>query len=92
MLRDDPSLLSRPWAAADRARVFDTWRPLVALHMGLFYGGAFFWKLNSAFYDFASSCPSLFFVQLVEFWCGGDSLPSPDTDAHRRPPHCPPHR
>ena len=42
----DRALLFRPWAASDRAAVFEGLAPCLRAQASIFYAGAFFWKLS----------------------------------------------
>ena len=67
MMLKDRSLSSRAWTAADRAAVFDILAQCLRTQASIWYAGAFFWKLNAAFFD-PSNCPALFFLQLLDYW------------------------
>jgi len=70
-----PRLLLQAWTGEERAAVFAGLSQCLRVQAALWYGGAFFWKLNRAFFE-PSNCPALFFLQLVDYWL---PVPLPDS-------------
>ena len=60
------------WSPGDCAKAWNIACPIIRLQSIIFYSGAFVWKLNTAFLDSSSSCPTVFFLSIIDAY-----LPSP---------------